>query len=413
MVSAFPLAVFLVLASALHAQDKQRSAPLVDLSEDEFPSIRAAQTGERKDEAGPERSRRNDWFERIDLWGFFAANYIHTQGGSAFPSGDTEIQAATLFLEADIDDGATFFAEVWLERMAESRLKLAEAHGHFRRVIPIDEEHAISLKLGRFDLPFGELYLEEDPIDNPLITLPIAMPYRFDEGVLAYGNYSGVEFTFAISDGLAESSKNNFAEGVTLRLATEAADGLRLSASVHGTGQVDASALCFAGIYLSPVGKGAASSLGASPSSTVRALAYTVEANWKPSDAFHLHASFGQTFINDRVDAFDRRFSFAVLSPRLEIVQGLTATARWSEVGTYDDDEGYAIGARPFAVLGDYGFDTKRGTRVSAGVSWKPRKNLMLKAEIGADRFWVIDASPFTPGSDRRGYVAVQAVLSF
>ena len=406
------------MVSALPAQEK-RDVPLVDLSEDELPSIRAAADQEKSaqgvssDQARAADGKASDWFERVDLWGFFALDYIHTQSASAFPSGDAEIEAATLFLEADIEDGASFFAEVWLERMAESRLKLAEAHGHFRRLVAIDDEHAVSFKFGRFDLPFGELYLEEDPVDNLLVSLPIALPYRFDEGVLAYGEYHGVEYALALSDGLAEHSKNNFAEGVTLRLAGNPASSLRLSASVHATGEVDSSALCFAGMYLNPVGQAGASSAGASPSSTVRTLAYVVEANWRPNEDSRIHASFGQTSINDRVDAFDRRFSFAVLQPSFRIAEGLDATLRWSEAGTYDDAEGYKLPGRPFDAFTDYGYDVKRGVRVSAGLRWAPRKNLLLKAEIGTDRYWVIDSSSFRPGSDQRGFVAIQGVLSF
>ena len=40
------------------------------------------------------------------------------------------------------------------------------------------------MKLGRIDIPFGDEYLWQDAIDNPLITNSAAYPYGWDEGIL-------------------------------------------------------------------------------------------------------------------------------------------------------------------------------------------------------------------------------------
>jgi hypothetical protein len=161
------------------------------------------------------------------------------------------------------------------------------------------------------------------------------------------------------------------------------------------------------------VGAGGASSVGASPSGKVDARLYELDARFTPAKAARLDLTFGQAWIDDPRDPFDRQLTWFSVQPLYQLSARLHAALRYSEIGTYDADEGYRIDGE-FLAGGEeaFGYDVRRLQRLSLGLGWKPNPRTCVKVEAGNDWFATIDASPFEPGNDRESFV-VELAVSF
>ncbi len=390
----------------------------VDLSDDRYASIDEA---EGTDHAGDE------WFRKVDIWGYGAMSYLHTGSDGLAPEGTLLLREASLFIEADVWTNTSLFFEIQTDRLSNQSLDIqaGEVYAHFRNLLEFGDDGYLGLKVGRFDVPFGEDYLRQDATDNPLIGYPAAFPYGLDEGVLVYGEYAGIGLVASLTEGNSRSSAassggyqigpfEDLAPAVTMRVYGNPLESLYLSGSFMYTGDSPESSLFFTGGPIVPVGTSFPSSLGSSPSQKVSSLLYGFDARYDISGRGSLTLSFGQAFIDDDVDAFDRDFLWFTVEPAYHIFDRVEAIFRWSEIGTYDSDEGYRFEGQPFAGGSeDFGYDTKRFRRISGGLRWKVTPNVILKAEVGMDRFWLIDASSFNADDNRRGFGGLEVVLSF
>lgn len=391
------------LLATLQAQDAPPAG--VDLTEDQHGSLR--------DVAGATRDRLDDWIDRFALSGFVAARFFDTERGGSRPDGALLIQAASLFVDANVKDVGEVFVELRLDYYPyddETGVGLAETYMAFRDVVALDAHTGLGLKVGRFDLPFGEYYNYEDPDKNRLIGFPAAIPYRWDEGIEAFADFGTWGFTAALTDGsYSRTSSPGIAPAVTARLHARPADGLYLSASglyIAGSPQ---SALCFGGSVITPVGGGIA---GASPSTEVKSLLGSVDLDWQITEALHLQASAGTGRIDDAVDAFDRNIHWWMLEPTLQLSPTWQTTLRWSGAGTFDSEKGYQFEGRPYANgNASYGFDLAQLQRVALGLHHTFAPGLIGKVEVGFDRLAAVAGSGLP--TDTRGFTGAELVLSF
>jgi hypothetical protein len=377
-------------------------APTVDLSGDSYASIHAI--------GGSGDTR--DWFQRVELRGFVAGAYVHTESRSKWPGGAFVVDQASLFLDADVRDDIGVVLELKFDELPLTTFRTGETYIDLRRVAAWDDGK-LGVKIGRFDLPFGEYYLLQHAPDNPLVSYPVAMPYGYDEGVEAYGSWRRLQFVGAITEGHQErDGSQETAPAVTVRVGAELGRGIYTSASYMHVRDTARSALCFSGTFLTPVGMGAPSALGVSPSPSVRADLGVVDLRWQPTDTVRLRASVGHGRLDDAADAFDRDFTWFVFEPSWRPCPALELVGRWSEVGTYDDGEGLRFEGRQFANgSADMGFDLSRLRRLSFGVGWQVATGVAAKLEVGIDHLEAIDASPFS--DDDRAFVAAQVVAWF
>ena len=355
------------------------------------------------------------WFERFDLWGYVSGAYLHTSSGGSRPGGALLVDQASLFLQAEVKEDVTAFLELQTDGFPQSNssVRTGEVHVHVRRLAQLGDDGELGLKVGRFDLPFGEYYLLQDAPDNPLVSYPVALPYGWDEGVLVYGSWAGLRFVGALTEGnFDRTSQRGLAPSVTLRVGGDPCRGLSLSASWFRGGETAVSSFCFSGAALTPVGGDAASTLGSSPKMLARAQLGEVDVLWRPHAALQLRAAVGHGRIDDADPAFDRDITWFVVEPAWWPRPNVAIVGRWSEAGTYDDDEGYRFEGKPFGNgTASAGYDLQRLRRLSLGVSWKPSPAIVLKVEAGCDHLHTIAASAIP--DDDRTFVGVQAVFSF
>ena len=284
--------------------------------------------------------------------------------------------------------------------------------------ISLTDSVTFGLKLGRIDIPFGEEYLWQDAIDNPLITNSAAYPYGWDEGILVYGDIHGLGWVAAITDGTDDrSTEENSDKAFNFKIYGNPFESLDLSLSVMTNGDVSKSAIEFGGSHFRPVGAAHQSTLGTSPNTEVDADLMEINAKYNFSFArneAYLALSFGSAKADDSDPLFDRDFRWFSIEPFIQISKNWYATLRYSEIGTYDDNEGHHFDGKTFAGgNAAFGYDTQRFQRMSLGLGWTPNPRIRAKLEFAKDRYELIDVSPLSPNNGNRNFTGFEIAVGF
>jgi hypothetical protein len=245
--------------------------------------------------------------------GFAAFDLLATGKHGKNAEGGFIVKETTIWIEPQVWDDISVFFELQVNRLAKDdslAARTGEVHVHFRDVWKSECGGTLGIKVGRIDIPFGEEYLWQDSIDNPLITQSAAYPYGFDEGVLLYGSTAdGLGWLLAVTDGTDERSiEDEWDKAVNVKFYGSPSENFYLSSSFMRNGRAAKSAFEFGGSHFQPVGASHPSTLGLSPSSLVDALLYEVDAKLSCDNGAYIAMSFGQAFQDDNVNAFDRKF---------------------------------------------------------------------------------------------------------
>jgi len=366
--------------------------------------------------------RARPWWRNFDIYGFGAAGYYDTGSDATRANGGFEIKEASLFIEADVWDDTSFFVELQTNRLGKDDqlfTRTGEAYIYFHS-LRLGGLSPIGLKLGRVDIPFGEEYLWQDASDNPLITNSAAYPYGWDEGVVLFGDFSDrFSWVAAVMDGTdARSQEDNSDKSVTLKVYGNPTAPLYLSASWMTNGANSKSAIEFAGSHFQPVGASHVSTLGSSTSAEVDSSMFEFNAKYQllrsdPSKNAYVAFSVGGAQQDDSGAIFDRSFRWYSVEPYVSFGDRWYAVLRYSEIGTYEDDEGYHFDGKTFAGgNGTFGYDTKRFRRLGLGLGWMPNPNVKAKFEIGKDWFDLIQVSTLANGGDR-DFIAFEIAARF
>lgn len=347
----------------------------------------------------------NPWWQNFDISGFGAVGFYDTGEDGTRPHGGFEIKEASLFIHADVWEDMELFFEVQTNRLGKDDqlfTRTGEIYLHFRDVIESDSIQ-VGIKTGRIDIPFGEEYLWQDAIDNRLVTNSASYVYGWDEGVLVYGRYKEISFVASITDGTDErSSEDHDDKALNLKVYGNPTDDFYLSASAMHNGVAAKSAVEFGGSHFQPVGDSHVSSLGISSSSEVSGNLYQIDATYQFSENVSLSAHIGLAHQEDDDTSFDRDFRWFGVEPYVRLNNRWYLSARYSEIGTYDDEEGYHFDGKTFANgNGNFGYDTERFRRVGLAVGYEPNPRVRLKMELGKDWFDLIDASTIAEKDDR------------
>ncbi|MGI9293942.1 MAG: hypothetical protein ACR2PS_08155 [Pseudomonadales bacterium] len=380
----------------------------VNLDSDELPSL---------DDEQDSHVLANPWWKNVQINGFGAAGFYDTGAAGTRDDGGFEVKEATLFIEADVWENAGLFVELQTNRLGDDGSKFTrtgEVYIHLRD-LQLAENTSIGLKLGRFDIPFGEEYLWQDAIDNPLITNSAIYPYGWDEGVLVYSQWGGVNWIAAITDGTdARSEEENADKAFNLKVYGNPTDHLSVSASYMHDGDGSKSAIEFGGSHFEPV---IDSGVGSSTSEEVGSSLFEANAKYRfllADMQAYIALSAGLAKQDDDDSFFDRDFRWFSVEPYLQINNQWYTVLRYSEIGTYDDDEGYHFDGKTFAGGNStLGFDTERFRRLGIGIGWRPNPHLLTKLEVGRDWFDVIDASPLSTNNGDRNFIGLEMAVGF
>jgi len=385
---------------------QELAASPIDLSGDELPSIEAAHH---------DHVLARPWFENVELGGYGAFTYLDTGGVGTAENGSFLVKEASLFVRAEVWERTFFSSETWMTRFpASSGFTVAELNLTFTDLFAKDGERGVGLKAGRFEIPFGEEYLRWDANETEFITFSAADPYGIDEGVELYGDLGEAHWIAAVTNGAgnngADDSRSKLFAG---KLYGAPRSDVYLSGSVLSNDDTGQSALRLSGHALAPVGTSGPSSAGSSPSRAVDATCWEVDCLLGGSRRASVDLQIGQAAIDDDVSAFDRDLSWWHVLPRVRLNDELTLLVRYSEIGTYDSDEGYLFSGKPIAKGEDLGYDTSVLRRLSGGLSWSVNPHVTAKFEIGRDSFDLIDVSPLDDEDDERLFFGFELVASY
>lgn len=406
------------IESRLSESEEQDSTPPtdaeVDLTQEEYSSL---------EQHNQSHVLAKPWYQNFDISGFGAAGFYDTGDAGTKPNGGFEVKEASLFITADVWENTRFFVELQTNRLGKDKdlfTRTGEVYIHFLDLIP-SLAPSVGLKLGRFDIPFGEEYLWQDAIDNPLITNSAAYPYGWDEGILVHGHTRGIGWITAITDGTDERSiEDDSDKAFNFKLYGRPLEPLYLSASAMKNGDAGKSAFEFGGSHFQPIGASNQSTLPPSPSEKVDAILFQVDlkysflASRSQHEVGYLALSYGAAKQKDSAPGFDRDIRWFSIEPLYHLTQKIYLVARYSEIGTYDNNEGFHFDGKIFAGGNSaFGYDTKRLRRLGIGLGWMPAPRIRAKFEVGRDKFSLIDVSPLgTQNGDRR-FVGAEVAVGF
>ena len=358
------------------------------------------------------------WFQNIDISGFGAVSFLDSGASGTRPNGDFTIKDTALFVEAEAWEDMSFFFEVQTNLLLLDHkvpVRTGEVYVHLRNVLKKWGDDLLGIKVGRIDIPFGEEYLWNDSSDNPLISHTAAYPWLWDEGIVLYGNFREVGWVASVTDGaIARGIDDDRDKAVTTKVYGTPWKPLYLSASFMRNGDTAKSALLLGGSFFQPVGAGDVPSVEKSPSEKVDTILYEIDAKYNFFDWADLELSFGQAFVDDPDYSFDRDLTWFSVQPRYNPTKKIYIVLRYSEIGTYNADEGYHLGGEFLAGGNEaFGYDAKRLQRFSLGLGWKPNPRTAIKLEVGRDQFEVIDTSPLNPSEDDRDFFGLEVAQSF
>src|SRR5262245_27313369 len=107
---------------------------------------------------------------KIHLSGEGGVGFFHSQPQGQFPNSEFRVDEAKLVIEAPIWGEVYVFSEINLftREQGGPELKAGELYLDAENLSRLwQQDRQLNLRVGRFDIPFGEEYLTRDAIDNP------------------------------------------------------------------------------------------------------------------------------------------------------------------------------------------------------------------------------------------------------
>lgn len=366
------------------------------------------------------------WYQNIRLDGFGGAGFVWTGGDAAKEHGSFLNYEATVNVDAKVWEDIHYFHELQTIRLGDEStefVRTGEIYVRFRDLLQTMfdlDGMGVGAKIGRMDIPVGEDYLTQDVIDNPLITLSAAYPYGLDEGIVLHGTLKGVNWIAAVMEGTdTRAFEDNADKFLSLKLSGNPTARLYLSASGFWNGESAESAWEFGGAHLVPVGAGSlTSSAGRSGSDSVDAYSYELDARYELGQDRYLKAQYGFAFVDDDQSAFDRSIHYVQIEPKWNLGPAFKHKAylvgRFSAVGTFNQEEGYAFDGKPFAGgRSAYGFDVKALYRWALGLGYWVNPRTLVKLEYSVDDFHLIEQSSVNAEAEQRDLFGILVAAKF
>jgi hypothetical protein len=330
---------------------------------------------------------------KIHLGGEGAVGFFHSQPQGQFPNSEFRVDEARLFVEAPVWGEVYLFSEINLFTREEGgpNLQAGELYLDAENLSRLwGQDRQLNLRLGRFDIPFGEEYLSRDAIDNPLVSHSLMDLWGVDEGVELYGSFNKLSYVVAVQNGGHNSLRDyNGDKSVAVRLALDPTSWLHVSVSGMRTGELDVQQDGVSELWLGP---GLVYSLG-SANTTV------FEANLLQGD---VHLKFPRTTLkasggvlqyddDDPLANNRREVYYYYVEGVQKLYRGLYSAARWSQI--------FANRGFPVAGIGDpntYAFGSHLAENLwllSLGLGYRFSDQLVLKAEYSFQRGEDIDGA--------------------
>lgn len=365
-----------LLIQQLKAQQKQ-----IDELRARLDRLGPADAAER---AGP---ASGDTGRQIRISGEAGVGFFRSGKEGNFPNSEFRVDEAKIFVETPIWKNVYFFGGIDLvtREANDEFFHVGELYVDVENLFSAGRGRSLSLRAGRFNIPFGEEYQARNVVDNPLISHSLADIWGIDEGVQIYGTLGGLKYNLAVQNGGHKTLRDyNSDKAVTLRLAFEATPHLRLSASALRTGKLDVvndglSEVWFANAFFRPLGSAATTKTFSADLLELDAIGH-----WKGG---HVKATAGWVNYDDDSTAADyaRDLSYYSVETSQQLAGDLSGALRFSGI--------HASGGYPLAGQGSvgkyfynpFGPATTSLQRLSLGLSYRFAPPLVWKVEYSRE----------------------------
>lgn len=317
------------------------------------------------------------------------AGFVYFDGGpqGQFPNGEFRADDVKVYLEAAVWRNTYFFAELDLvtREANDEYFHMGEVYLDFENVSGRmgGPDRLVNLRVGRFEIPFGEEYQRRGVLDNPLITHSLSDIWGVDEGVELYGGSGAFSYVLAVQNGGHKTLREYDSDkAMVLRVGWQLNDWLRVSASAMRTGD-----LTVAGDSVSETwfGGGFFRALGSAATTTnFSANLYEFDAVLK-HDGTELRGAVGTARFDDNDTAADNRrdLDYFYLEATQHVTERLYIASRYSRI---DAGKGY-----PLVGLGDFGTYLFRSAptdnlwRFSFGLGYWLADPLLIKVDYSRE----------------------------
>ena len=346
-------------------------------------------------------------FGRLHISGEGGVAYFHTGSEGSHPDGSFRVDEAKLFLEAPLWDSTYIFAELDIvtREANDEFFHLGELYIDFENVLRLwTDQNFLSVRVGRFDIPFGEEYLARDVIDNPLISHSLGDLWGIDEGIELYGSALGFDYIVAVQNGGHPTLQDfDSDKSIAGRLGYNFGNVARLSFSGIRTGDLstdgdEMSELWFGNGFFRSLGPG-----DTTPTFSATIFELDAQFSWNSG---HLKLAGGHFEYEDADAAADRardgQYYYA------EVLQHLTkklySAARLSQI--LADDGMPIVGHGDFGKF-FFGPLTTDLWRLSIGLGYRWNDNLLAKIE------YTLEEGELLNGVERNHHNFVGAEIGF
>ncbi|QYM80362.1 hypothetical protein K0B96_07065 [Horticoccus luteus] len=380
------------LEKAVHEQQKliaELSARLNALQTSEVRHDQAIENLQvQTNEAPAPADKQFESESKIHLSGEVGLAFFQTGAGGAFPNAEFRVDEAKIFLEAALAKDTYLFTglDMVTRETNDEYFHVGELYVDFENVASWlgASAPALTLRAGRFNIPFGEEYQVRGVMDNPLISHSLSDLWGFDEGIEVYGGAGKWTYVFAVQNGGHKSLHDYDSDKALVgRIGYRPAEWLSVSASAMRTGDLSVAGDATSELWF---GNGFFRALGP-PATTTTFSAELFEgdaaATWRGG---HFRAAVGRAHFDDNDGAADnaRRISYYYIEGLQNLADRVYGAVRWSEIR--------APGGYPLVGWGDFGnyFYRSAGTdrlwRASAGFGYRLASPVLLKFEYTIER---------------------------
>lgn len=320
---------------------------------------------------------------QIRLSGEVGVGFFSSGKDGDVPNAEFRVDDARIFVEASVWQNVYFFGgiELTTREANDEFFHVGELYVDVENLWSSSRDFTLSLRAGRFSIPFGEEYQFRNVIDNPLISHSLADIWGIDEGLQIYGKLGRLRYNLAVQNGGHPSLRDFDSDKAWIgRLSFDATSRFALSASAMRTGDLTVAAdeqseIWIANAFFRALG----------PTTTTRTfhveLAEVDAAYRWPTG--HLKASAGWVRFDDDSTSLStsRKLSYHSLEGLQYLSDKLFAAARYSAI---DAPRGYPLAGQgragkyfynPFAPL------TEELRRLSVGLGYRFGPPLVWKLE--------------------------------
>lgn len=346
----------------------------------------------------------------VRISGEAGLGFFSTGSTGRYPDSEFRVDDAKLFVEAQVWKDVYGFVEfnLFTREINDEALHIGELYVDFENVSKLwDADNLLNVRLGRFNIPFGEEYQLRGVIKNPLISHSLGDLWGVDEGIEIYGSVGAFQYVLAVQNG-GHSLLHDFDpdKSVTGRISYNPRRWLRLSASAMRTGNLSAKDDLLSELW---IGNGFFRPLGAvATTQTFHAELYELDAvaRWKNG---HVAAAVGRANYDDDDTSRDnaRTIDYHFVEVEQGLGEKLYSAARYSAMRVPD---GYPlIGFGGFGRYFYSGLLTERLERLSLGLGYRLGPPLVLKFE------YAIEDGRANTGvkRDRENFLSTEVGLKF